>query len=264
MIPNYADDTTIVNWGTNENDLAQNCSDVLFGLKNYFQNNHLSLNINKTSLMVFQVYHKQDEMQWSVVSDDCSEIKLKDKTSFLGIMLDQHLSWEHHIDFLCHKLSKSIYAMWTMSQFLKYEQMSIIYYALVYPYLTYEIEVWEFAAAKHVNTVFTLQKKAVRIMCKLRYKGSCKAIFKIKKLLTLPSLYIYKTVQVMLKYKQYNHLNREVHMYNTRRDDDYHLERNNSKSADKSPYYMEIKFYNKLPKKLKSLSGSCFEGVPQQ
>ena len=33
---------------------------------------------------------------------------MKGFVKYLGIMIDSELSWKHHIDFICHKISRSV------------------------------------------------------------------------------------------------------------------------------------------------------------
>ena len=40
-----------------------------------------------------------------------------------------------------------------------------MYYSLVYPYLTYAIEIWGNASDNQINRVISLQKRIVRIIC---------------------------------------------------------------------------------------------------
>ena len=44
-----------------------------------------------------------------------------------------------------------------------------LYYSYIYPYLTYCIEVWGCAAKSHLQALFILQKKIVRIMTRVEF-----------------------------------------------------------------------------------------------
>ena len=52
-----------------------------------------------------------------------------------------------------------------------------LYYAHIYPYFTYCIEVWGSAAKCHVNFLFLLQKKIIRIMTYYPYLAQTAPIF---------------------------------------------------------------------------------------
>ena len=41
-------------------------------------------------------------------SNTQTSLEIKDFVKYLGIMIDSDLSWKNHIDFICHKISKSI------------------------------------------------------------------------------------------------------------------------------------------------------------
>ena len=42
------------------------------------------------------------------MSNTQTSLEIKDFVKYLGIMIDSDLSWKNHIDFICHKISKSI------------------------------------------------------------------------------------------------------------------------------------------------------------
>ena len=42
------------------------------------------------------------------MSNTQTSLEIKDFVKYLRIMIDSDLSWKNHIDFICHKISKSI------------------------------------------------------------------------------------------------------------------------------------------------------------
>ena len=61
---------------------------------------------------------------------------------FLGVILDEHMSWNLHIFHVASKISKSIGIIYKSSFFLSRRALRTLYYALVYPYLHYCVTVW--------------------------------------------------------------------------------------------------------------------------
>ena len=83
---------------------------------------------------------------------------------YLGVIVDHKLNWIDHIIYVKNKISKGIGIMYKARRYLNKVSLKNLYYAYIYPYFTYCIEVWESAAKCHVNSLFLLQKKIIRIM----------------------------------------------------------------------------------------------------
>ena len=67
--------------------------------------------------------------------------------------------------------------MYKARRYLNKVNLKILYYAYIYPYFTYCIEVWGSAANCHVNSLFLLEKKIIRIMAISPYLAHTAPIF---------------------------------------------------------------------------------------
>ena len=59
-----------------------------------------------------------------------------------GIIVDDYLQFDKHINKICSQLSKSIGIMFKLQSYVPKKVMSSLYYSLVYPYLVYCNVVW--------------------------------------------------------------------------------------------------------------------------
>jgi hypothetical protein len=66
----------------------------------------------------------------------------KNSVKFLGLLLDDVLSWSAHINQLFTKLSHDIALLRLAAFYLPQECLLSLYYALFYSHLTYGIEFW--------------------------------------------------------------------------------------------------------------------------
>ena len=65
---------------------------------------------------------------------------MKDFVKYLGIiMIDSEPSWKHHIDFICHKISRSVGKTAKMRHYIPRHLLLNLYHALTTPYLNYGI-----------------------------------------------------------------------------------------------------------------------------
>ena len=96
----------------------------------------LSLNIAKTNYTLFHPKQKFIIFNNNITLDNVS-VKQVEVTKFLGVLVDQHLSWKSHISYVTKKISKTIGIISKSSFYLSQKSLLSLYYTLVYPYLNY-------------------------------------------------------------------------------------------------------------------------------
>ena len=86
------------------------------------------------------------------------------ETVFLGVILDEHLSWKSHIAYLASKVSRSLGVISKSSFCLYKSALHTLYFSLVHPYLQYCISVWGSTYPTYLKRLVLLQKRAMRIV----------------------------------------------------------------------------------------------------
>ena len=110
-------------------------------LSEWFGANKLSINVKKSNYMTFQPRQKRQKIDLSITLNNHKIDQVKEVV-FLGVILDEHLSWKPHISHVAGKLSKSIGIIYKSSFCLSRSSLITLYYSLIYPYLQYCIIVW--------------------------------------------------------------------------------------------------------------------------
>ena len=108
----YADDTTIFSTigysiplqNSNVNDQL---NQKLLQVYEWLAVNKLSLNINKTKFMVFHPYQKDISQLTPTLKINNMEIEKVSNFNFVGVILDECLTWKPHLDKLAIKLSRN-------------------------------------------------------------------------------------------------------------------------------------------------------------
>ena len=153
----FADDTTICQSSDNIELLYHSMNDNLDRLTDWFKANTLSLNINKTNYMIFpHKRHIDPSHNLSIANTNMDQVK---RTKFLGIHIDQQLKWDVHVDGIKSKISSYLFSMNKVKHFIPTSLMKILYYSMVYPYLTYGIALWGSTFQCHIHKLKVLQKK---------------------------------------------------------------------------------------------------------
>ena len=188
-----------------------------------------------------------------------STIEGVNSTNFLGILVDNKLTWADHINCFCSKINSKSFILKRLSFYLDKKYLLIIYYGLIYSHIAYGIEIWGGAAKCHMDRLFRIQKRVIRYIFGLNRLDSCKEIFRENGIFTIYSLYIYKTILWVKTHEEKNLLVNEIHNINTRSNNNYFRKRTNKKVSDNNPYMRGITFYNKLPSSIKTTEGNAFK-----
>ena len=78
--------------------------------------------------------------------------------------MDSTLTWKHQIYKICKTICRSIGVLYKIRPYVNLKILKTLYYSLIYPYLTYAIEVWGLADNTHLNHIVMLQKRTVRMI----------------------------------------------------------------------------------------------------
>ena len=118
----------------------------------------------KTNFMVFRRSRRKIELKEDVIIDNV-KIDFVTQTKFLGVILNQHLIFESHVQYTKGKIARGIGILYKAKKYLKESSMKTLYYAFIYPYFTYCITVWGNTFNSVLEPLIVLQKVAIRIVC---------------------------------------------------------------------------------------------------
>lgn len=184
----FADDSTAIIECNNSHNYQNDINNSLSEIIDWLNNNNLIINLNKTKVMHF---YQRRENPTINVSYKCSEIVKANHIKFLGITIDNKLTWKPHTEDLYKRLSQSAYALFQLSKKVNVETLLTAYHGLVGSVLRYGLVFWGQSTDREL--IFRMQKRCIRAMCNIKVTDSCVPFFKSLKLLTLPSLYILET-----------------------------------------------------------------------
>lgn len=245
----YADDTSLVVSGLNTEDLEHKTKIALQSFDQWCYKNKLIINYEKTVCLTYYNIHRQPyNLKLSLKGLNLTNV---DHTKFLGTTLDKHLSFVNHIDSVCSHLQRAFFAIVTLKNSLKQEDLLNVYYSLVYCHLNYNVQIW--GQSVESNRVFILQKRIIRLMYNIQQFESCRNVFKTNNILTLTSIYLLKILTYIHINKNKYLLNSDFHKHETRLKDVFRLKKPNHTFYKKSPIYAGCDLYNKLTPFYKSI-----------
>ena len=87
-------------------------------------------------------------------------LEIKNFVKNLGISIDADLSWKHHTDYICPKVSKSIGMVAKLRHYIPRRLLLNIYHTLIAPYTNCGICAWGSCAYVYQKRLLVLQKQA--------------------------------------------------------------------------------------------------------
>ena len=127
----FADDTTVFASDIDINNVHAIVNRELVGVDKWLKADRFSLNVSKTSYMIFSN------------QKNASDIRIRDSiltkvstVKFLGVTLEENLTFNDHVKNVNTKLSKSVGIMMRLHCQLPADIMVKLYYYLVYSHLT--------------------------------------------------------------------------------------------------------------------------------
>ena len=126
------------------------------------------------------------------------EIERVKNFNFLGLTINENLSWKPHIDKIGTKISKAGGMINRLKHFLPSHILRIIYCSTVQTNLLYSLLVWGFDC----NKLSKIQKKIIRNLCCKKYNAHTEPLFKSLKLLKLEDLIELNTLKFYFNLKK--------------------------------------------------------------
>ena len=119
----FADDTNVFASARDLKSLERLMNSELAKIKKWCDINKLSINMAKTNFMIIKSARKRNmEISLNISNSDGSSHVLERKQciKYLGVMIDEFLTWKHHIAFACSRISRNIGIMSKLRYYLWY------------------------------------------------------------------------------------------------------------------------------------------------
>jgi hypothetical protein len=130
----YADDTSIIVTNPNYVNYKLTMTRIFDEVNTWFRINLLKLNINKTHILQFTSMNYEDYGIHNNISQNF--LANSECIKFLGLNIDNGLSWKNHIDYLVTKLSLSCFIMRTIKSMMSLRSLRMIYFAHIHSVMT--------------------------------------------------------------------------------------------------------------------------------
>ena len=119
---------------------------------------------------------------------------------YLGIHVDEKLSWSQHVNAVCKKISKLGYVFRVLANYIDYKQICQLYYAYVYPHIHYGIEVYGTCSKTAMQSLQVSQNNLLRILLHKNHRYSATEMHNMLDLLKIKD--VFETAILTFVFKQ--------------------------------------------------------------
>ena len=227
--------------------------------------NKLFLNFDKSNFMLF-TKKNNNKMTIKIKLGDI-ELKKVNQTKYLGVILDERLSWEPHLKDLKNKLIRKCYILHKVKDLVNIKILKQIYYTLIYPHLQYSITAWGGTNKTYLQKIYIMQKTIIKIILNKPKRTESTPLFRNLELLKLDDIYKFQMGKMMHKIKNItvgeNKLTmvNEIHNHNTRQSaaNNYFIKPVFSKLGGRCFLFKGPEIWNNIPPDIRKLPFHLFK-----
>ena len=207
-----------------------------------------------------QLDSSPESIPYAIVVDG-QEVRRVKIVKYQGMMVDDKLVWDQHVDYISSKITHNIGILRRIRHFIPQESLLLLYHTLIEHYFRYCSIVWGQCGETQKDKLQTLQNKAARTIAKLRYDEANHsdlltkfAWLSVKNLIKLDTaVFVYKEIK-QVHPEQADSLFQMLdclHTYNTRSvsDNNLFIPRGKTQNLQKC-HFQEARFGMKYLQKL--------------
>ena len=163
----YADDTVIYCSGKNIADIKYKIQLNIDKFVNWCNTNKLTINTKKTKLMVFgSRYNIKNTTKDLDISINNEILQSVPTYKYLGISLDQTLSYNYHLKNVVNSISHKLYVFSKIRRFFNIKSATTVYKTMILPYFDYGDAILMFSNGKLLRKLDRLHFRGLRIITK--------------------------------------------------------------------------------------------------
>lgn len=251
----FADDSTVLIKCESIDNYEMTINNTINKIIEWLSCNNLKINLSKTKIMQF--YQRMNKTPSLYIHNNGNKIEEVAMTKFLGLIIDNKLTWNEQADTICKRLSKSSYALYKLSKIVDKNAVVTAYHGLVASILHYGVIFWGNCTKR--EQIFKSQKRCIRAMCGIKSIDSCRDHFKRLSLLSFPCIYIYEVALFVKTNPELFKNAGQIHSRNLRNRKRLVSVKYKTSLLTNSLLGMASKIYNKIPSTIKDLTLQSFK-----
>lgn len=166
----FADDAALKYRASSLSALIQDMQSDLTLLAGWFETNHLTINVSKSKFLIFS----RNAIRTSQINNFDPQLAINGQSlervrsyTYLGVVIDDGLRFTPHIQKVIKVITPYIFALNRSRQFITEHTALLLYFAYIYPHLSYAAPVWRSAATTNLQPLRIKQKRAIKSIFRL-------------------------------------------------------------------------------------------------
>lgn len=264
-ITSFADDTALC-YVMNEWDDINEAMNLDFqALQWWFTDNQLLLSPEKTKFINFSLRKEiklKNEIIYKCIKclclqtrcTECAVVEQTNSIKYLGIYLDQELSWKTHVLNLKSKLNNTLRYFYFLKNCCNDQILRMLYFALVHSRMDYGLFCWGGAFETNTKHIFIQQKRFIRIICGKNKTEHTYPLFLKQRILPLKYMFVHKVLKIhYIMSGNLPDINIDSYKKKLRKQDIFTVPKPNFTFYIKSYIFLGPRIFNTIPSMLQTI-----------
>merc|ERR1712074_218244 len=180
----FADDSSLYTSNKHIASINNTLQDSLNKTSEWCNRNSMVIHPDKTKSMIIAPRQKQQlhkpTLNLTIGSSHIEQVK---EHKLLGVFIDTHLTWNKHIETMIKKLSRHIFLLYKLRQFVQQKHLLLFFNAHIMSHLNYASTIWDGCSQDTFKKINSIHRRAVK---QINCSQSTSTDEKLKKLNILP------------------------------------------------------------------------------
>ena len=194
----FADDTSLFSQDINLKSLNEKINKGLVSVSQWLYANKLSLNVDKSNVILFKPPNAPDNVNFKVSLSD-KKVKQESVVKYLGIRIDDKLNWNDQIAFVYTKILQGIGIICKLRFMLPLELLKNLYFCFCQSYVMYCLTVWGTKNSSLKTKLSNLLMRCVKKMTFSRNNCDIVQLCSTQNICNLNQLVIFETCKVCVQ-----------------------------------------------------------------
>ena len=221
----FADDTNLLCINKSLKSLCKQVNYDLKKLTDWLNGNRISLNTDKTEFVIFRKPRKKINLDEIKIKLNGKRLFPSSHIKYLGVLIDENLSWNFHIHELSKKLNRANSMLSKVRHYVDKLTLRSLYFSIFSSHMSYCCQIWGQTGNCHINKILSLQRSALRIINFLPFRCDVSNYFLELNIISFVNLvkitnllFVYDSLKNNLPSSVSNYftLSSSIHSYNTR------------------------------------------------
>ena len=161
----FADDNYIHSCGSDLQSVQTSLREGLNDVSMWCDQNHMVIHPHKTKCTVLTTRQKHQRRSLTLnLTLGKNPVQQVREHRVLGVIIDEELKWQSHIDNICKHLSKNLFLLSQLRHYVDSDVREIFFQAHLLSHINYASTVWNGASEVHLKKLNSLHRRAAKLI----------------------------------------------------------------------------------------------------